>query len=325
MRLLLLATLAVFPVIAAQAQTPGPVALVIHGGAGTILRANMTPEREAQYRAALTEALHAGHGVLTRGGTALDAVTAAIQVMERSPLFNAGVGAVLTDAGRAELDAAIMDGATRRAGAVAGVTTVFSPVALARRVMDATPHVLLMGAGAEAFAREQGFPVVPNDTFIVPARREQLRQLQQNRRSGMADPDYAPDPFGMIQQKYGTVGAVALDQHGHIAAATSTGGLMGKRFGRVGDAPLIGAGTYAEDETCGVSATGTGEFFIRGVVAHDIASMMRYAGLSLKEAANAVVMGRLRGARGRWRGCFARPAGSYRDGVQHAGHVPGEH
>jgi L-asparaginase / beta-aspartyl-peptidase len=271
----------------------GPVAIAIHGGAGTILRANMTPEREAQYRAALEEALRAGHAVLTRGGAALDAVTAAIQVMEASPLFNAGVGAVLTDAGTAELDAAIMDGATRRAGAVAGVRTVRSPVALARRVMDASPHVLMMGEGAEAFAREQGFELVPNETFITPQRREQLRVLQQQRRTGQADPPYAPDPFGMIEQKYGTVGAVALDAEGHLAAATSTGGLMGKRFGRVGDAPIIGAGTYAEDETCAVSATGTGEFFIRGVVAHDVASMMRYAGLSLKEAANAVVMGRL--------------------------------
>ena len=275
--------------------TPGgrPVAIVIHGGAGTILRANMTPEREAEYRAALERALQAGHAVLRRGGTSLDAVVAAIQTMEVSPLFNAGIGAVLTDAGTAELDAAIMEGGTRRAGAVAGVRTVFSPIALARRVMEQSPHVLMVGEGAEAFAREQGFPVVRNDTFIIPQRREQLRQLQLQRRSGMADPPYAPDAFGIIEQKYGTVGAVALDADGHLAAATSTGGLAGKRFGRVGDAPIIGAGTYAEDETCGVSATGTGEFFIRGVVAHDVASMMRYGGLSLNEAANAVVMGRL--------------------------------
>ena len=301
MRLLLAALLlfVTLPVAAQPATSSGtapsgrPVAIAIHGGAGTILRANMTPEREAQYRAALEEALRAGHAILQRGGSSLDAVVAAVQSMERSPLFNAGVGAVLTDAGTAELDAAIMDGATRRAGAVAGVKTVFSPIALARRVMEASPHVLMVGAGAEAFAREQGFPVVPNDTFITPPRREQLRQLQQQRRSGQADPLYAPDPFGMIDQKYGTVGAVALDANGHLAAATSTGGLAGKRFGRVGDAPIIGAGTYAEDETCAVSATGTGEFFIRGVVAHDVASMMRYAGLSLKEAANAVVMGRL--------------------------------
>ena len=273
---------------------PGPIAFAIHGGAGTILKANMTAEREAEYRAALERALRTGYAVLERGGTSLDAVVAAIQWMEESPLFNAGVGAVLTDEGTAELDAAIMDGRTRAAGAVAGVKTVRSPIALARRVMEASPHVMMVGTGAEAFAAEQGLERVANEYFIIPARREQLRQMQAERaRTGAADPAYAPDPFGVVEQKYGTVGAVALDRAGNLAAGTSTGGMMGKRWGRVGDAPIIGAGTYAENETCAISATGHGEFFIRSVVAHDVASMMRYAGLSLKEAASAVVMGRL--------------------------------
>lgn len=305
MRLLSLALLGFLFAVSATAQTAAPrVAIAIHGGAGTIVRERMTPERDAAYRAALEQALRAGHAVLTAGGSAVDAVSAAVRVMEDSPLFNAGVGAVLTDAGTAELDAAIMDGATRAAGAVAGVRTVRSPIVLARRVMEASPHVLMMGEGAEAFAAEQrglvptldGLQAVPNETFIVPERREQLRRMQEQRtRTGAAtfDPAWAPDPFGAVDQKYGTVGAVALDANGHLAAATSTGGMMGKRFGRVGDVPIVGAGTYAEDATCAVSATGHGEFFLRGVVAHDIASMIRYAGLSLNEAANAVVMGRL--------------------------------
>ena len=296
--------LAALGVLPAEAQTPAspaaapaadrPIALAIHGGAGTILRANMSPEREAQYRAKLEEALRAGYAVLERGGASLDAVAAAIRVMEDSPLFNAGVGAVLTDAGTAELDAAVMDGRTRAAGAVAGVKTVRSPILLARKVMEASPHVLMVGEGAEAFAREQGLEQVENSYFIIPERREQLRRMQEARtRTGASDPAYAPDPFGVVEQKYGTVGAVALDWAGNLAAGTSTGGMMGKRWGRVGDAPIIGAGTYAENETCAISATGHGEFFLRGVVAHDVASMMRYAGLSLKEAASAVVMGRL--------------------------------
>lgn len=315
MRLLLLAALLLFaavPVLRAQPAvsssaspaTPSRVAIAIHGGAGTIVRERMTPERDAAYRAALEQALRAGHAVLTAGGSALDAVTAAVRVMEDSPLFNAGVGAVLTDAGTAELDAAIMDGSTRAAGAVAGVRTVRSPIVLARRVMEASPHVLMVGEGAESFAAEQraatpgvdGLEAVPNERFVLPERREQLRRMQEQRtRTGAAtfDPTWAPDPYGAVDQKYGTVGAVALDANGHLAAATSTGGMMGKRFGRVGDAPIVGAGTYAEDATCAVSATGHGEFFLRGVVAHDIASMIRYGGLSLPEAANAVVMGRL--------------------------------
>ncbi len=276
----------------APAQQAPKAVLVIHGGAGTILRENMTPERDAEYRAALTEALRAGYAILQKNGTSMDAIVAAIQTMETSPLFNAGRGAVLTDAGTAELDASIMDGRTRAAGAVAGVTTVRSPIALARRVMEASPHVMMVGQGAETFAKEHGLEQVENSYFVLPERREQLRRMMERQRQTGYDPR-SSDPYAVGGEKYGTVGAVALDRSGNLAAGTSTGGMMGKKWGRVGDAPIIGAGTYADNETCGVSATGHGEYFIRGVVAHDVASMMRYGGLSLKEAANAVVMGRL--------------------------------
>lgn len=312
----------------ASAQTPAApvvpapgartIALALHGGAGTILRQNLTPEKERQIRAALEQALDAGYAVLQRGGPSLDAVEAAIRVLEDSPHFNAGVGAVLTDAGTAELDAAVMDGRTRAAGAVAGVRTVRSPIVLARRVMEASPHVMMVGQGAEDFAGQQGLERVPNDHFILPERREQLRRMQESRRTGfnagtVPDPSFvAPERFGAVlaaalplsdgaspdltggmDEKFGTVGAVALDQHGNLAAGTSTGGMMGKRYGRVGDAPIIGAGTYADNATCAVSATGHGEYFIRAVVGHEIASIIRYTGLSLPEAASAVVHGTL--------------------------------
>lgn len=319
MRLLLAAALAVLVVTPAMAQsTPErPIAIALHGGAGTILRQNLTPEREAAIRADLERALDAGYAVLQRGGAALDAVEATIRVLEESPHFNAGVGAVLTDAGTAELDAAVMDGRTRAAGAVSGITTVRSPIQLARRVMEASPHVMLVGAGAEDFATQQGLERVANDFFILPERREQLRRMQEARRTGfnavgVPDPSFvaperfdaalaasplpdgaSPDLEGGMEHKYGTVGAVALDRNGNLAAGTSTGGMMGKKFGRVGDAPIIGAGTYADNATCAVSATGHGEYFIRAVVAHDIASIIRYTGLSLPQAASAVVHGSL--------------------------------
>ncbi|MCA0268255.1 MAG: isoaspartyl peptidase/L-asparaginase [Bacteroidetes bacterium] len=313
MRLLFaaLALLMVSPVAStAQPAPERPIALALHGGAGTILRQNLTPEREAAVRAALEQALDAGYAVLQRGGTALDAVEATIRVLEESPHFNAGVGAVLTDAGTAELDAAVMDGRTRAAGAVSGITTVRSPIQLARRVMERSPHVMLVGAGAEEFAGQQGLERVTNDFFILPERREQLRRMQENRRTGfnalgVPDPSFvsperfdaalaaSPDLAGGMEHKFGTVGAVALDRDGNLAAGTSTGGMMGKKFGRVGDAPIIGAGTYADNATCAVSATGHGEYFIRAVVAHDIASIIRYTGLSLTQAASAVVHGSL--------------------------------
>ncbi len=286
MRLLLLALL--FVASPAVAQN-GPVAIAIHGGAGTITRANMTPETEAAYEQALETALRAGHAVLESGGSSLDAVVAAIQSMEADPLFNAGVGAVLTEEGIAELDASIMSGADRDAGAVAGVRTVQSPIALARAVMEQSPHVMMASSGAEAFALSLGIPVVDNAMFVTPNRKQALdRALERRNRTGAL-----PDSFSVGAERMGTVGAVALDRMGNLAAGTSTGGMTAKQFGRVGDAPIIGAGTYADNETAAISATGHGEYFIRGVVAYDVASMMRYTGLSLSESANAVIHGRL--------------------------------
>ena len=268
--------------------------LAIHGGAGTISRSDLTPELEEAYRAALREALEAGYSVVNRGGASLDAVVAALRIMEESPLFNAGKGAVFTNEGTVELDASIMDGRTRNAGAVSGVKEVRSPITLARLVMEQSPHVMLTGPGAEAFARQHDLEMVPNDFFYTERRRRQLERAQQRENVPTGGDALLLDEDREAQNhKYGTVGAVALDRRGNLAAGTSTGGMTNKRFGRVGDAPIIGAGTYADNETCAVSATGHGEYFIRGVVAYDVAAMMQYAGLSLNAAANAVVMGRL--------------------------------
>ncbi|HEY0017655.1 MAG TPA: isoaspartyl peptidase/L-asparaginase [Longimicrobium sp.] len=270
--------------------------MVIHGGAGAMTPQSVPPERQAEYRAALTRALMAGHAVLAGGGTSLDAVEAAINVMEDDPLFNAGRGAVITADGRIELDAAVMDGATLRAGAVAGLHTVRNPIDLARAVMERSPHVMMIGEGAEAFARQQGLAMVDESYFMTPARRAQWERMRQQdsvradsaaragRTSGYAVPD---------ERKWGTVGAVALDQHGNLAAGTSTGGMMMKRFGRVGDVPIIGAGTYANNRSCAVSATGHGEFFIRNTVAHSICALMEYGGLPLRTAADSIVMRQL--------------------------------
>jgi beta-aspartyl-peptidase (threonine type) len=251
----------------------------------------MTPEREAAYRASLEAALRAGYDVLRDGGSALDAVTAAIPVLEDDSLFNAGKGAVFTNAGTVELDASIMDGATLNAGAVAGVESVRNPILLARRVMEESPHVLLVGDGAEAFAEEQGFEAVPNEYFYTARRRAALERVQERERStsGGAQPHGDPEPWQMT----GTVGAVALDQRGHLAAATSTGGMTNKRWGRVGDSPIIAAGTYADDRTCAISATGHGEYFIRLAIAHDISARMMYLGESVSEASHAVIHERL--------------------------------
>jgi beta-aspartyl-peptidase (threonine type) len=257
-----------------------PVALAIHGGAGIIRRADLAPADEAAARAALRLALEQGHAVLRDGGASVDAVQAAITVLEDSPWFNAGKGSVLTSAGTVELDAAIMDGATLAAGAIAAVGGVKNPIALARLVMDRSPHVLLVGEGAEAFARAQGVAMVPQEYFVTAQRVEQLRQAQARGRA-------APT------EHYGTVGAVALDAAGHLAAGTSTGGTANKLPGRVGDSPIIGAGTYADDRSCAVSATGHGEMFIRNAVAHDICARVRYRGDSLARAAEDVVMGAL--------------------------------
>ncbi len=272
-----------------------PVAIAIHGGAGTILRSEMTEEMEADYRAALEEALRAGYDVLNAGGSSLDAVVAAVQVMEESPLFNAGRGAVFTNEETIELDASIMDGRTRDAGAVASIMQVRSPIALARLVMEKSPHVMLTGEGAEDFARGQGVEMVPNEYFRTPRRLDQVRRMKaaDAPTGSVSFPDEADAHSDPFDRKHGTVGAVALDRDGNLAAATSTGGMSNKKFGRVGDSPIIGAGTYADNATCAVSATGHGEYFIRGVIAYDIAAMMRYANLGVSEAASAVIHGKL--------------------------------
>jgi beta-aspartyl-peptidase (threonine type) len=269
--------------------------MVIHGGAGTIRREQMTPEREAAYRAGLERALRAGYAVLRRGGPSMDAVQAAINVMEDDSLFNAGKGAVLTVDGRPELDAAVMDGATLKAGAVAGLHHVKNPIDLARAVMERSPHVMMIGDGAEIFAREQGITMVDPSYFITATRRGQWERMRMQdsvradsarRARGTA---YAvPD-----ERKFGTVGAVALDQAGNLAAGTSTGGIMMKRYGRVGDVPVIGAGTYANNRSCAVSATGAGEYFIRNTVAHSICALMEYGRLPLQAAADSIVMRQL--------------------------------
>jgi len=269
------------------ADTSSPrTALVIHAGAGFVPKSALSADDLRDVHATLNRALDAGNAVLQRGGAALDAVQAAVLVLEESPRFNAGKGAVFNAAGGHELDAAIMEGHTRRAGAVAGVTTVRNPIKLARAVMERSPHVMLAGAGAEAFADTQrDIERVPNTWFDTPVRREQLEKAQRaeaEKRAAHRESDSeAPSYFG-------TVGAVALDEAGHIAAATSTGGMTNKRFGRIGDSPLIGAGTWA-DERCGVSGTGWGEFYIRNAVAHDICARVAYRGDSLQVAAEEVV------------------------------------
>lgn len=271
-----------------SADTPDYV-LVIHGGAGTILKKNLTEEKEAEYLAALAEALKAGEEILKSGGTSLDAIMAAIIIMEDSPLFNAGKGAVFTSDGKNELDASIMDGATLNAGAVARLHRIKNPVLLARSVMDHSRHVMLTGEGAEKFAEEQGFDFVDPEYFYTDFRWGQL-QTAKEAGAGALILESDDDIFYMDEDhKFGTVGAVALDKDGNLAAATSTGGLTNKRWGRVGDSPIIGAGTYANNASCAVSGTGQGEYFIRATVARDVCALMEYGGFSLKDAANKVI------------------------------------
>ena len=250
--------------------------LVIHGGAGSMRPGRLDPEQERCARAGLEAALAAGASVLEKRGGALDAVTAAVRVLEEDPCFNAGRGSVLTASGSIELDAAIMDGRTRAAGAVAGLRTTRAPISLARRLLEEGPHVFLSGKGADEFARDHGLEQVENRWFEVPERRRQLEELVGA--GGFDD-----------EVKYGTVGAAAVDVDGHVAVATSTGGLTGKRWGRVGDSPLIGAGTYADDRSAAVSATGSGEYFIRAVAAHQLAERVRLGGESLQTALDAVL------------------------------------
>ena len=258
-------------------------AIAIHGGAGALRRAEMSPEKEAQYRAALDSALTIGETILKSGGPALDAVEQTIAFLEDCPLFNAGRGAVFTHEGRNELDASIMDGATQKAGAVGSVMTVKNPIKLARAVMDKSPHVMLTGRGAEQFALENNIDTVGPAWFFTQERWNSLQQMlaEEKNKTGDASPrtDY----------KFGTVGCVVLDKNGHLAAGTSTGGMTNKRWNRLGDTPIIGAGTYASDDACAVSCTGHGEYFIRYVVAYDVWALMTYKGLSLAEAAELVV------------------------------------
>jgi beta-aspartyl-peptidase (threonine type) len=257
--------------------------MAIHGGAGTLPRAEMSGEAERQYRAGLREAIDAGYAVLHDGGTSLDAVTRAVVLLEDNPLFNAGRGSVFTLDGSNELDASIMEGRTLKAGAVCGLTRIRNPVELARAVMEKSEHVMLAGAGAEEFASSQGFSFVPQSYFHTAARWAQLERIRGGE-IGLS---------GHTISHVGTVGAVALDSFGHLAAATSTGGMTGKRFQRIGDSPVIGAGTYADDRSCAVSATGHGEIFMRAAVAHDICARMRFGGRGVGEAAREVIFGEL--------------------------------
>jgi beta-aspartyl-peptidase (threonine type) len=273
-------------------------ALVVHGGAGVIERSSMTPEAEANYRAGIKEALTAAAGVLDKGGSALDAVETAIKLLEDNPLFNAGRGAVFAADGTNQLDAAIMDGETMRAGAVADVQRTRHPISLARAVMEQSPHVMLIGSGADDFAARVHLEQVPPAFFFTERRWQQLvRQLEKDGSPIPPRPEGAPAPPAKPSaafettdtRKYGTVGVVALDRRGNIAAGTSTGGTTAKRWNRVGDSPIIGAGTYASNQSCAVSATGTGEYFIRLTVARTICALVQYKGLSLQQAADQVV------------------------------------
>jgi beta-aspartyl-peptidase (threonine type) len=261
-------------------------ALAIHGGAGTIERSKVTPEREGEYRAGLERALGAGYEILKGGGSSLDATEAAVRVLEDDPHFNAGKGAVFTNAGTNELDAAIMDGKTLKAGAVANLRHIKNPILLARMLMEKSPHVLMTGEGAETFAKENGVQLVDPKYFFTQERWDALQKIKAAEKSGAA----GEKRFIITDQdRHGTVGAVALDKSGNLAAATSTGGTTNKRAGRVGDSPIIGGGTYANNTTCAVSATGDGEYFIRAVVGHDISALMEYRGMKLQEAAQTVL------------------------------------
>lgn len=265
-------------------------AIAIHGGAGTLGKANMTPEKEQAYRAALDSALTIGETLLRNGAPALDAVEQTIRYLEDCPLFNAGRGAVFTHEGKNELDASIMEGSTQKAGAIGGVQRVKNPISLARAVMEKSPHVLLSGAGAESFAAEQGIELIDPKWFYTEQRWNALQKAIDAEKTvpktgaiGAPNPDY----------KFGTVGCVVMDNQGNLAAGTSTGGMTNKRWNRLGDTPIIGAGTYADNAVCAVSCTGHGEFFIRYAVAHDVWALIAYKGMSLQDAANEVVMKKL--------------------------------
>lgn len=265
--------------------------IVIHGGAGNIKKENMSDSLEQAYKAKLDEAIRTGHEILANGGTALEAVQRTINIMEDSPLFNSAKGAVFTNEGKNELDASIMDGETLNAGAIAGVTNVKNPINLAYEVMVNSEHVLLAGKGAENFAEQQGLEIVDPEYFYTENRFRSMERAREREREKNNKTAFY-DPF-IKDEKFGTVGCAALDKHGNLAAGTSTGGMTNKKFNRIGDAPIIGAGTYANNKTCAVSSTGWGEFFIRGVVAYDISAMMEYRGISLAEAAKEVIQNKV--------------------------------
>ena len=277
--------------MSARSDKKSPFGIVIHGGAGTILKKNMTDSMETAYTQKLEEAIRVGHAVLESGGTAMEAVTKTINAMEDSPLFNAGKGAVFTHHETNELDASVMDGFTLNAGAVAGVTRIKNPIDLALEVMNNSPHVMLAGKGAEEFAKERGIEMVDPSYFYTERRYRSLQNVKAREQSGSAAA-IAQDPF-IKTSKFGTVGCAALDKDGNLAAGTSTGGMTNKKWNRIGDAPIIGAGTYANNATCAVSSTGWGEYFIRAMVAHDISAMMEYGGYSLDRAAKEVIQKKL--------------------------------
>jgi beta-aspartyl-peptidase (threonine type) len=264
-------------------EQPGPVTIVVHGGAGTLKKKNMTAQQESAYRKKISEAIGVGYTILDNGGSALDAVIYAIVILENSPLFNAGKGAVFTHKGKNELDASIMDGSSLEAGAVAGVRTIKNPILAARAVMEQSPHVLLSGKGAEEFAKTVGLELVDPAYFYTESRYKSLQRALELEKGGSGSVEDS------IVNKFGTVGVVALDADGNLAAGTSTGGTTNKKYGRIGDSPVIGAGTYADNSSCAVSCTGDGEYFIRGVVAYDIAARMKYQNKSVEEAAQIVV------------------------------------
>lgn len=269
-------------------------AIVIHGGAGTILKENMTPELEKAYEEKLEEAIRAGYDILNNGGSSTKAVEASIHVMENSPLFNAGKGAVFTNDETNEMDASIMEGKTLNAGAVAGVKTVKNPITAAIEVMNNSNHVLLSGAGADSFAKEKGLEIMDPSYFYTERRFQSLQKIKEKEKTQLDhDEKTAFYDVDIKNSKFGTVGCVALDKNGNITAGTSTGGMTNKRWNRIGDSPIIGAGTYANNATCGVSSTGWGEYFIRGVVAHDIAAQIEYKNVSLKEATQNVIQDKL--------------------------------
>mgnify|MGYP006142849729 CR=1 FL=1 len=270
-------------------------AIIIHGGAGTILKKNMSDEKEVEYKAKLEEAIKVGHAILKNGGTSQDAVLRTIQVMEESPLFNAGKGAVFTHEETNELDASFMDGKTLNAGAVAGVKNVKSPIELAIKIMTDSDHVMLSGKGASIFAKEKGLEIVDPSYFYTESRFKSLQRIKNSVKTELDHDDkkaafYDAD---IKNSKFGTVGCVALDKNGNISAGTSTGGMTNKRWGRIGDAPIIGSGTYANNRTCGVSSTGWGEYFIRGQIAYDISAQMEYQQKTLKEATSDVIQNKL--------------------------------